>query len=83
MGKQPARQRQQQLQQQQQQPQQQQQQQQQEQDADAKLARTKRLVLQTSLMVAASLVAAYFGLISDKLALGIMVGMSLVVRFMA
>jgi Na+/glutamate symporter len=82
MGKQPARQRQQQQQQPQQQPQQQQQQQQ-EQDADAKLARTKRLVLQTSLMVAAALVAAYFGLISDKLALGIMVGMSLVVRFMA
>jgi len=49
----------------------------------AKAARTQRLVLQTSLVVAAALVAAYFGVISEKWALGIMVMMSLCLRFFA
>lgn len=49
----------------------------------AKAAKIKTLVLQTSLFVAATVVAAYFGLISDKLALAIIAGMCLCLRFFA
>jgi hypothetical protein len=48
-----------------------------------KAAQTKRLVLQTSAMAGMALVAAYLGLISDKLALAIMAGMCLCLRFFA
>lgn len=65
----------------------QQQQQLQQQGEDAidreKAARVQKLVLQTSLVVAASMVAAYYGVISDKMALAIMAGMCLCLRFFA
>lgn len=46
-------------------------------------ARTKTLVLRTAALVAATVVAAYFELIPDKLALGIIAGMCLCLRFFA
>jgi F0F1-type ATP synthase assembly protein I len=49
----------------------------------ANAAQVKTLVLQTSVFVAATVVAAYFGLISDKLALAIIAGMCLCLRFFA
>lgn len=46
-------------------------------------ARTKTLVLRTAALVAATVVAAYFELIPDKLALGIIAVMCLCLRFFA
>jgi hypothetical protein len=49
----------------------------------ARLAKTKKLVMQTSAVVFAVMAAAYFQLVSDKFALGIIVVMCLVLRFLA
>jgi lipopolysaccharide export LptBFGC system permease protein LptF len=80
MGKQSARQRSGQV---EQQPQQQQQEPDNPDYDPVKAAHTKRLVLQTSAMAMMALLAAYLGLISDKLALAIMAGMCLCLRFFA
>lgn len=48
-----------------------------------KAAKAKTLVLQTSAFVALTVVAVYFGLISDKLGLGIIAMMCLCLRFLA
>jgi hypothetical protein len=53
-------------------------------DEDAvRFAKTKKLVMQTSAVVAAVMVAAYFQLVPEKFALGIIVAMCLVLRFLA
>jgi hypothetical protein len=53
-------------------------------DVDAqKAARTKTLVLRTAVLVAATVVAAYFELIPNNLALAIIAAMCLCLRFFA
>lgn len=52
-------------------------------DDTARVARVRRLVLQTSLVSAAAFVASWYGLISDKLALAVMAAGCLTLRFFA
>lgn len=49
----------------------------------ARRAKTKKLVLQTSSVVLAAVVLAYFNLIDHKLAMAVIVAMYLTIRFFA